>query len=363
MGRTGKSRRLSAIVPKEVSRLPAATARGALLAFVAIVGTLSLVPSTAGGTGEGCPFDAVSVGASELAQGIRTLTGEALRSCAMRALATGRGEAEKVVAERAAQLLETGSQFDRMQAISLLGEARDQEYVPRIVGLLADEDVNVQHSAIDALTKLGDPRAVRPLAGLLRDPGLYQDAIGALRAIGGPEAANAFAYLARDKGVDIYRREEAVAALRFLGDARASAISREVESAARPPWGYLLSFPALILWLNWRAANADVTQGAKRRVLAYVAAAVSMVLVAPFWFRPGGRDLSQLFVALVLGLPLGTTALGIVLGLVLRGRRPELGTAFLRRLPLIPLAMWGSLVVSMVLFVIALLIGLGRVHA
>jgi twitching motility protein PilT len=72
------------------------------------------------------------------------------------------------IIEPVARLLRDPDWFMRIAACETLGRLQDARCVPHLVGALEDEET--RWAAIDALAQTGAEAALRPLAGLLRDP-------------------------------------------------------------------------------------------------------------------------------------------------------------------------------------------------
>lgn len=308
-----------------------------------------------------CPFDVARMDADELERRLESVTGNVLGSCAMNAIRGGDSRARSAVAKRAAQLLPLSDQYERMRLISLLGEAQDQQYVPRLLGFLGDRSLDVQHTAIGALERLHDPRAIRPLAALLRDRYVGLDAVGALAAIGSPEAAEALADLADDSRVEISRREAAASRLQDMGDPRGAALYRKATDARRPEWRYVLFFPPLIYLFNWLRARSGSSRKRAWRVLTFMAAGAGMIFVNPVWLFSGMRDDSSVFAVLAVAYPLGTALVGAGLGGLVRLRAPELGEKMMGGMAVVPLVMWATLALWIMVAFVLMSIGLARV--
>jgi HEAT repeat protein len=72
-------------------------------------------------------------------------------------------------------------------AVEALGQLRNREAVPTLLGLL-ERELWLQLAAIDALGALGDPRAVGPLVALVPDSVVAEPAVQALQRLRAPES-------------------------------------------------------------------------------------------------------------------------------------------------------------------------------
>ena len=165
--------------------------------------------------------------------------------------------------------LDSPDQSVRIAALKFLAKAGDTQCVPDVVVLLADADPDVRKQAARALGRIGDERAVLPLAGLyetefcddvaatavlalvrigrasveplveLTSAGRASIRAGAILALGKLRASAAVdAVIWRLKDVDPDVRIAAVHALRAIGDARgmeaaASAVEDGDEAVER----------------------------------------------------------------------------------------------------------------------------------
>jgi HEAT repeat protein len=72
-------------------------------------------------------------------------------------------------------------------AVEALGQLRNSEAVPTLLGLL-ERELWLQLAAIDALGAIGDPRAVGPLIALVPDSVVAEPAVQALQRLAAPES-------------------------------------------------------------------------------------------------------------------------------------------------------------------------------
>ena len=88
--------------------------------------------------------------------------------------------------------LETGDSETRRSAVVALGRIGDKRAVESLSALLDEEDRDLRVSAASALARLGDARAFEPLLPLLadHDVAVRQAAVGALNSIGHPDMAS-----------------------------------------------------------------------------------------------------------------------------------------------------------------------------
>ncbi len=110
-------------------------------------------------------------------------------------------------------------------AVWVLGELGDRRAVNPLIGILIDEDmdVDVRETTVWALGKLGDRRAVNPLIGILIDEDMDVDiretAVWALGKLGDKRAMNPLIRILEGEDADM--RRVAAQALGELGDRRA----------------------------------------------------------------------------------------------------------------------------------------------
>jgi HEAT repeat protein len=121
----------------------------------------------------------------------------------------------------------------RPDAAEALGKLGDRRAVEPLAVALGECDIVLQKCAVEALGKLGDPRAVEPLAAMLKDSNweVQRSAAEALGELCDLRAVEFFVAALRnsDKGV----RSTAVAALAALGWKPADASQRVVLAIAR----------------------------------------------------------------------------------------------------------------------------------
>lgn len=102
-------------------------------------------------------------------------------------------------------------------AVWALGKIRDSQAVAPLISSLNDEDINIRSAAARILGEFGDPRAVEPLIAALRneDGNLRKEAFNALVRIGTPSVEPLISQLNQ------YHSARAVEALGRIGDPRA----------------------------------------------------------------------------------------------------------------------------------------------
>ncbi len=71
--------------------------------------------------------------------------------------------------ERLIRKLKSADIFDRRSAIFALEKIRDSRAVETLINAMKDEDSEVQASAVSSLGRIGDPRAIKPLMSVLGD--------------------------------------------------------------------------------------------------------------------------------------------------------------------------------------------------
>ncbi|MFZ5480319.1 MAG: PilT/PilU family type 4a pilus ATPase [Myxococcota bacterium] len=84
------------------------------------------------------------------------------------ALVLAENFADPRLVEPVSRMLADPDWWLRISACDTLGRLKDERAVPALVAALADEET--RWAAIDALAQIGSPAALKPLAGLLRDP-------------------------------------------------------------------------------------------------------------------------------------------------------------------------------------------------
>jgi hypothetical protein len=136
-----------------------------------------------------------------------------------------------------------------------------------------------------------------------------------------------------------------------MGDPRGSALAKEVQDAQRREWRYIFLFPPLIYWLAWRLVGAPAKERPGWRIVLYLSAAVTAVVVPLSGVASGGPE--ALFV--VLGCFLGIPISGAALGAIVKTRQPERGEQFIEEMAVLPLVMIaGAVLIAILLFVFAL---------
>lgn len=123
-----------------------------------------------------------------------------------------------VVLAPAIDLLAHPDEEVRTAALSLAEQLRDPRVVEPVVRLLQEKDWWMRISACDTLGRLGDERAVPGLVAALDDADTRWAAIDALSQIGSPQALRPLANLLRDGRVEV--RLEVLRALSKFNDAR-----------------------------------------------------------------------------------------------------------------------------------------------
>jgi hypothetical protein len=106
---------------------------------------------------------------------------------------------------------------ERLEAVRLLGNLRDEGSVSVLVRALTDSTFQIRQSAADALGNIGHPTAATPLAHLLGDghPRVRQSAASALGRTGNRSHAEILAGALADP--DVHVRQNVTAALGILG--------------------------------------------------------------------------------------------------------------------------------------------------
>ncbi len=167
-------------------------------------------------------------------------------------------------ARELARRVATGRRDDRVRAIQLLGELRDEASVRALVAALADPSVRAD--AARALGEIGDPASAPALAACLDDPSARSAAIEALGRVADASTVPLLARLSRDPSL---RRD----ILRILGETGAPEAlphlvralgSRDTAAVAAEGLALLgeSAIPSLI-----RALSAGNTAGRAREAL------------------------------------------------------------------------------------------------
>jgi serine/threonine-protein kinase len=138
------------------------------------------------------------------------------------------------VIEAVLPLVGDDDSFVRRNAIEILiavfGTTRDERAFGALVGALADPDWWVQERAVDALAKLGDPRAVPPLLRLLEaNTPATAVVLRALGALGDPRAVRALLVPLRSPLKAV--RKEALRSLAAVTDVEQAALVEEAVDA------------------------------------------------------------------------------------------------------------------------------------
>ena len=134
---------------------------------------------------------------------------------------------------------ETAS-YSRRSAISALGRLGDERAVEPLVSALQDEDRYIRREAAKALGELGSPAAIEPLIAALGDPEGYvrRNAITALGVIGDERVIETLKQLLEDKSFFI--RSEVEKSIRTIeerlqGPTPVEEPASESESVSLPP--------------------------------------------------------------------------------------------------------------------------------
>jgi len=130
----------------------------------------------------------------------------------------------------------TEGKDERASAVEALGRIGDPRAVGPLIVALKDEDESVRKAAAEALGHIRDSRAIEPLIAALKDSNMRKAAVEALVNIGAPAVEPLIAAL-KERGL----RWSAAEALGKIGDARAV----EPLSETLRDWG-----------LRWAAAEA-----------------------------------------------------------------------------------------------------------
>jgi twitching motility protein PilT len=125
-----------------------------------------------------------------------------------------------------ARLLGHGDAEMRVQALVLAQSMADPRLVGSVAKLLKDPDWWIRMLAADCLAILGSEQAVEPLIATLSDPDAKWAALEALAKIGSPRALNAIAEVLSDQRTEL--RLDAIAALSHFKDPRLVPILKRV---------------------------------------------------------------------------------------------------------------------------------------
>jgi twitching motility protein PilT len=113
----------------------------------------------------------------------------------------------------------------RRLAVEIAGSVRDgsEEFWPKLLGFLRDEDWWVRERVADVLAELAPQQLLRHVAGYLRDPSdvLRRFAVDVLRRLQAPESLGALVRAAKEDA-DWWVRERAIEAVGALKDLRAT---------------------------------------------------------------------------------------------------------------------------------------------
>jgi len=107
----------------------------------------------------------------------------------------------------------------RMRAVEALGKIGDPRAVEPLIAALKDQDERMRKWAAEALGQIGDPRAVEPLIAALKDQDVRMRAVEALGKIGDPRAVEPLIAALNDRDERV--RKWAAEALGKIGDPRA----------------------------------------------------------------------------------------------------------------------------------------------
>jgi HEAT repeat protein len=113
--------------------------------------------------------------------------------------------------------LKDEDEYVRKNAAGALGKIGDPKAVDPLINALKDDDIGVRWRVVEALGKLGDPKAVDPLTNALKDENKYmrQGAAEALGKIGDPKAVDALINALKDE--EWFMRHRAAEALGKIG--------------------------------------------------------------------------------------------------------------------------------------------------
>lgn len=110
----------------------------------------------------------------------------------------------------------------RRRAAFKLGAARKRGAVPALAAALSDPDWGVRHAAVEALGRIGDPRASEPLIVALHDPDWTVRSAAATALLHVGDAQSLDALIGALKSSDEFVRLSAVKALARIGGRRAA---------------------------------------------------------------------------------------------------------------------------------------------
>jgi len=141
----------------------------------------------------------------------------------------------------------------RRKAAFKLGASRKVGAVPALSAALSDGDWGVRHAAVEALGRIGDPRAGEPLVAALRDKDwtVRSAAAAALMNVG--DARSVEPLIAALKAPDEFVRSSAVVALGKIGGRRASQAVASMLRDEDP--GVLEQTVKALTTLGWRPAS------------------------------------------------------------------------------------------------------------
>jgi HEAT repeat protein len=112
----------------------------------------------------------------------------------------------------------TDSKEVRLEIIRALGKMEEEGPVARLVRMLGDMDTDIRIAAAEALGKIGDPKAVPALTGLIADYDVRLVAIWSLGNIGDTGAVEELSRYLNDE--DKYVRYQVKRALKKIADAK-----------------------------------------------------------------------------------------------------------------------------------------------
>ncbi len=113
-------------------------------------------------------------------------------------------------------LLKDGDWWIRLTAVEMLGRIGEKQSVPHLIGCLEDEEL--RWSAIEALTRIGDPTALQPIAMLMKDPAreVRIEAIKACETFRDPRVLPLLEFCSQnDESLEV--RQAALAAKKLIG--------------------------------------------------------------------------------------------------------------------------------------------------
>jgi len=128
------------------------------------------------------------------------------------------GEGEKKIAVSALTVLLTDNQPKniRLEAIDALGKIGARTSVDKLLALFGEEDEEILSAAVEAVGKIKDPKAVKPLMDVLYNDTVKLTAIWSLGNIGDKSAIPILTTLLNNE--DRFVRFNATRALKTIGE-------------------------------------------------------------------------------------------------------------------------------------------------